>query len=301
MLRTNISRFNGDSCIICSERRRGQSEKFLAPQESSSPIHRLVTCASQTQGLWKIRQALRTEFVNGIKPKLVGSTGTCSHRRSSQLASLRSTHQQKTSPIQASVVCLRDSSAQTEPTDDQMPSLNPSTETESPHILQRWNVTFQFQPGDWTSVWRPARSERCSYESRRTFQKKAIDLTTLESHPFPEAANTDAGHPWSPRSDSRTEWNWRRVTISKAEEVVLHHTMHLGHLELNPAVVAEVIPAFTEIKIPMQLPKKSSRSRELQSKTEWCTLHVNDLINREVNKQKPQARPTSATNLVKPS
>jgi len=31
--------------------------------------------------------------------------------------------------------------------------------------------------------------------------------------------------------------------------------MHLGHLELNPAVVAEVIPAFTEIKIPMQLPK----------------------------------------------
>tara|TARA_B100001939_G_C16893487_1_gene596505 strand:+ start:1191 stop:1325 length:135 start_codon:yes stop_codon:yes gene_type:complete len=44
--------------------------------------------------------------------------------------------------------------------------------------------------------------------------------------------------------------------------------MHLGHLELNPAVVAEVIPAFTEIKIPMQLPKKSSRSRELQSKTE---------------------------------
>ena len=26
-----------------------------------------------------------------------------------------------------------------------------------------------------------------------TFQKKAIDLTTLESHPFPEAANTDAG------------------------------------------------------------------------------------------------------------
>jgi hypothetical protein len=27
------------------------------------------------------------------------------------------------------------------------------------------------------------------------FKKKAIDLTTLESHPFPEAANTDAGHP----------------------------------------------------------------------------------------------------------
>ncbi len=104
--------------------------------------------------------------------RLVGTTGTCSHRRSSWLASLLSIDQQKTSPIQASVVCHRDSLAQTEPTDDQMPSLNPSTETKSPHMLQSWNVKFQSQPGDWTSVRRPARSERCSYESRRTFKNR---------------------------------------------------------------------------------------------------------------------------------